>query len=238
MARLGRYFLPGQPLHVIQRGNNRTPIFFHDEDYARYRDWLARAAAAEGCAVHAYALMTNHVHLLVTPQSADSLPRLMQSLGRRYVRYINVAYRRTGTLWEGRYRAAPIDSEAYFLACCRYIELNPVRARMVAHPRDYRWSSYAAHAQGARDALVEDHPLYRTLGATPVERQKAYRALFRAALQEEFLDALRAATNGGWALGGAHFKRRVVKLAGRRAEPLPKGRPAKKRDDKRQLNLL
>lgn len=182
MARLGRYFLPGQPLHVIQRGNNRAPIFFHDEDYTRYRDWLARAAAEQGCAVHAYVLMTNHVHLLVTPESADSLPRLMQSLGRRYVRSVNAAYRRTGTLWEGRYRAAPIDSEAYFLACCRYIELNPVRARMVAHPRDYRWSSYAAHARGARDALAHDHPLYRawahrrSSGRKPIARSSARRS--------------------------------------------------------------
>ena len=238
MARLGRYFLPDQPLHVIQRGNNRAPIFFHPEDYGRYRDWLAAAAAEQGCAVHAYVLMTNHVHLLVTPASADGLPRLMQSLGRRYVRYINAAYRRTGTLWEGRYRAAPIDSEAYFLACCRYIEMNPVRAKMVAHPRDYRWSSYAAHARGTHDVLVEDHPLYRALGASVAERQKAYRALFRAALEAEFLDALRAATNGGWALGGARFKRQVEKVAGRRAAPLAKGRPAKTRADKRQINLL
>jgi REP-associated tyrosine transposase len=223
---------------VIQRGNNRAAIFFDDEDYARYRDWLARAAVAHGCAVHAYVLMTNHVHLLVTPERADSLPCLMQSLGRRYVRYINAAYRRTGTLWEGRYRAAPIDSDAYFLACCRYIELNPVRARMVAHPRDHRWSSYAAHAQGAPDALVRDHPLYRGLGGTAAERQKAYRALFRAALAEEFLDALRMATNGGWALGGARFKERVAKLAGRRAAPLPKGRPAKARAETRQKNRL
>jgi REP-associated tyrosine transposase len=238
MARLGRYFLPGQPLHVIQRGNNRAPIFFDDEDYARYRDWLARAAGEHGCAVHAYVLMTNHMHLLVTPERADSLPRLMQSLGRRYVRYINAAYRRTGTLWEGRYRAAPIDSDAYFLACSRYIELDPVRARTVAHPQAYRWSSYAAHARGASDALVHDHPLYRALGGTATERQKAYRALFRAALGEEFLDALRAATNGGWALGGARFKERVAKLAGRRAAPLPKGRPAKARAETRQKNLL
>ena len=130
MARLGRYFLPDQPLHVIQRGNNREPVFFCDEDYARYRAWLAEAAARHGCAIHAYVLMTNHVHLLATPREPHSLPRMMQSLGRRYVRAINSAYRRTGTLWEGRYRAAPIDSEAYFLACCRYIELNPVRAGM------------------------------------------------------------------------------------------------------------
>jgi REP element-mobilizing transposase RayT len=128
MARLGRYFLPDQPLHVIQRGNNRQPIFFCEGDYLRLHGWLAEAAAAHHCAVHAYVLMTNHLHLLVTPGNQKSLPRTMQALGRRYVRHVNAASRRTGTLWEGRYRAAPIDSEAYFLACCRYIELNPVRA--------------------------------------------------------------------------------------------------------------
>ena len=165
MARHGRYFLADQPLHVIQRGNNRSAIFFGIEDYEHYRDWLAEAAAEYGCLIHAYVLMTNHVHLLVTPERAESLPRAMQSLGRRYVRAINAAQRRSGTLWEGRYRAAPIDSEAYFLACCRYIELNPVRACMVAHPADYRWSSYRAHAHGAEDALVSDHPLYHALGA-------------------------------------------------------------------------
>jgi len=161
MARLGRYFLPDQPLHVIQRGNNREAVFFADDDRARYREWLAEASEQNGCAVHAYVLMTNHVHLLVTPRHEESLPRAMQTLGRRYVRYVNAAHRRTGTLWEGRYRAAPIDEDAYFLACCRYIELNPVRARMVRRPGDYRWSSYRAHATGAADVLAAEHPLYR-----------------------------------------------------------------------------
>jgi putative transposase len=170
VARLGRYFLSDQPLHVIQRGNNREAIFFADEDYARYRDWLAAAAAEYGCAIHSFVLMTNHVHLLVTPRATDSLPRTMQSLGRRYVRHVNTVYRRTGTLWEGRYRAAPIDSEPYFLACCRYIELNPVRARMVRHPSDYRWSSYLAHAQGATDPMLTVHEIYDRLGSTPAER--------------------------------------------------------------------
>ena len=164
MPRLGRYFLADRPLHVIQRGNNRTPIFFGDEDYERYGDWLGEAAAEHGCAIHAYVLMTNHVHLLVTPARALSLPRAMQSLGRRYVRYVNAAHGRTGTLWEGRYRAAPIDSDAYFLACCRYIELNPVRAGLTAHPREYPWSSWRAHAQGIADPLAADHPLYSGLG--------------------------------------------------------------------------
>jgi len=204
----------------------------------RYRDWLAEAAARAGCAIHAYVLMTNHVHLLATPAHADSLPRMMQSLGRRYVRHINAAYRRSGTLWEGRYRAAPIDSEAYFLACCRYIELNPVRAGMVRRPRDYPWSSYRAHAFGAADALAAAHPLYRALGRSQAERQAEYRALFRGRLGEAFVAALRHATNGGWALGDERFQRAVAKAAGRRVAPLPLGRPAKPRGDARQIGLL
>ena len=238
MARHGRYFLPGQPLHVIQRGNNRGPIFFEAEDYELYRAWLAEAAADYGCRVHAYVLMTNHVHLLVTPEHAESLPHAMQSLGRRYVRAVNAAYRRSGTLWEGRYRAAPIDSEAYFLACCRYIELNPVRARMASTPRAYRWSSYRAHVHGTADALVSDHPLYRALGRSAETRQNAYRALFRTALEPEFVAALRAATNGGWALGGERFKREIADALGRRVAPLPRGRPRKEGKADAQIKLL
>ena len=239
MARLGRYFLPDQPLHVIQRGNNREAVFFCDEDYERYRAWLSEAAARHGCAIHAYVLMTNHVHLLLTPSAAHSLPRLMQALGRRYVRYVNDAYRRTGTLWEGRYRAAPIDSEAYFLACCRYIELNPVRAGMVARAGDYRWSSWRAHALGAADPLLAAaHALYRALAPTPAGRQEAYRALFGAPLDEAFLTELRAATNGGWALGDARFKRQIAKAMRRRVAPLPKGRRKTQQADARQINLL
>ncbi len=238
MARLGRYFLLDQPLHVIQRGNNREAIFFCDDDYQRYCAWLAEAAARNGCAIHAYVLVTNHVHLLATPAGAQSLPRMMQSLGRRYVRYVNAAYRRTGTLWEGRYRAAPIDSEAYFLACCRYIELNPVRAGMAGEPGDYPWSSWRAHAWGAADSLVSDHALYRALGAVPAARQAAYRALFDAPLDDSLIAELRAATNGGWALGDERFKRQIARALRRRVAPLPKGRPRKPRDDRRQMNLL
>ena len=151
----------------------------------------------------------------------------MQSLGRRYVRYINWSHKRTGTMWEGRYRAAPIDSDAYFLSCCRYIELNPVRARMVGHPRDYRWSSYRAHAQGGADSLLSGHELFDRLGRTEAERLSGYRALFRAPLEQDFIDGLRAATNGGWALGGTAFQRRIGIASGRRVTPLPRGRPRK-----------
>ena len=231
MARLGRYFLPDQPLHVIQRGNNRQPIFFRRDDYRRLHAWLAEAAAVHDCAVHAYVLMTNHLHLLVTPGSRQSLPRTMQALGRRYVRHVNAASRRTGTLWEGRYRAAPIDSEAYFLACCRYIELNPVRAGIVAHPDDYRWSSYRAHARGAADALVRDHALYRGLGRSAADRRGVFRALFGPTLDPAFLDELRAATNGGWALGDQRYTRHLAAAVGRRAAPLPRGRRGKPADE-------
>jgi putative transposase len=238
MPRLGRYFLPDQPQHVIQRGNDRQAVFFSDEDREAYLAWLLEAARKHGCAIHAYVLMTNHVHLLATPARADSLPRMMQSLGRRYVRYLNDAHRRTGTLWEGRYRAAPIDSDRYLMLCARYIELNPVRARMVRHPRDYRWSSYRANALGAADALVTPHALYLSLGRGKAERQASYRELFREKLTDEFIADLRLATNGGWALGDDAFKRRIAKRAKRRAEPLPRGRPPIRPKDRRQLDLL
>jgi REP-associated tyrosine transposase len=159
-------------------------------------------------------------------------------LGRRYVRHVNATYRRSLTLREGRYRALPIDSEAYFLACCRYIELNPVRAGVVARARDYTWSSYGAHGLGRSDPLVADHPLYRALGGTPALRQQAYRALFRPALDADFVTAPRAATNDGWALGDRRFKDEIAAAIGRRAAPLPKGRPAKAAKDPRQISLL
>lgn len=236
MPRRGRYFLPDQPLHLIQRGNNREPVFFCDEDDRLYREWLAEAAGEHGCAVHAYVLMTNHVHLLVTPEREDSVPRTMQSLGRRYVRHINAARGRTGTLWEGRYRAAPIDSDEYFFSCCVYIETNPVRAGMAGHPRHWRWSSYRAHAEGRDDPLVSDHPVFRRLGRSHAERQEAYRALFKRPLDEEFVEDLRKATNGGWAMGGETFKRQIAKALKRRVAPLPRGRPPKTASGKRQLN--
>lgn len=223
MARLGRYFVPEQPLHVIQRGNDRRAVFFTDDDYGCYRDWLIEAAAAHGLAVHAYVLMTNHVHLLATPATITSLPRTMQTLGRRYVRAINARCHRTGTLWEGRYRAAPIDTEEYFITCCRYIDLNPVRAGMVEHPRQYRWSSYRAHAEGKDDALAAFHPAWRRLGRSVRERQDAYRDLIKEKLDQGFVDDLRAATNGGWALGGESFRKEIAESARRRAAPLPRG---------------
>lgn len=150
MARLPRFFLPGQPQHVILRGNNRTEIFCAEADYRFYLGKLRLACEKHGCDIHAYVLMTNHVHLLLTPQEEQSVGKALQMLGRYYVQFFNHRYQRTGTLWEGRYKATLIDTEAYLLTCMRYIELNPVRAGMVAHPSEYPWSSYGYNALGAK----------------------------------------------------------------------------------------
>lgn len=227
MTRPTRSFLPGQPVHLIQGGNNRQPIFFGPEDYERYCGWLCEASAANQCTVYAYVLMTNHVHLLIEPATRQGIPRALQSLGRRYVRYVNLRYDRTGTLLEGRYRAAPIDVEAYFLACCRYIDLNPVRAGIADHPRAYAWSSYAAHAHGAADRVVGDHPLLHALGTTDADRRAAYRALFRQVLEPDLLDTIRRSTNSGWALGDRRFQQRIAEALGHPVGPRPRGRPRK-----------
>ncbi len=225
MPRLPRYEVPGHPQHVVQRGNNRCVTFSADDDYQHFRDWLSAAASRHGCQIHAYVLMTNHVHLLVTPMRTGSVALTMQSVGRRYVRYFNDIHERTGTLWEGRYRATLVDSEHYLLSCYRYIELNPVRAGLVTRPDEYRWSSHSTNAWGAADPLIAAHPCYEALGAEPRARLKAYRALFRSAADERVLHDIREATNTGWALGDERFRENITALSHRRAGPLPRGRP-------------
>jgi len=223
-----RFFAPGVALHVIQRGNNRAPVFLSNRDFRCYQSYLCEAAHAHGLAVHAYVLMTNHVHLLVTPASASSAPKAMQSAGQRYAAYFNSVYRRTGTLWEGRYKATAVDSDDYLLACMRYIEQNPVRARIVSDAGAYAWSSHATNACGSRDAIVTAHPLYDCMGPTPTLRQAAYRALFEVSVPDSVVDAIRDATNNAWALGAAPFRDRIEALAQRRAVRMPLGRPRKK----------
>lgn len=193
MARQPRFTIPGVPQHVIQRGNNREPCFYSDDDYVRYLEDLHDAAVKNQAAIHAYVLMTNHVHLLVTPGLEHSITHMMQDLGRKYVRYINHTYQRTGTLWEGRYKASLVDSEAYLLTCMRYVEMNPVRAGMVEHPGEYRWSSYAGNAQGKKNSLLQSHPLYHSLGKTDEECAYAYRELFRSQLNNEDVHDIREA---------------------------------------------
>ncbi|HMM54541.1 MAG TPA: transposase [Candidatus Desulfobacillus sp.] len=227
MPRRARIVLPGVPLHVIQRGNNRQACFFADDDYRLYLDQLRLCAQRAGCAIHAYVLMTNHVHLLLTPHQADSASVMMKLLGQRYVQHVNRLYRRSGTLWEGRFRSCIVQDEAYLLGCSRYIELNPVRAGMVAAPSMYRWSSHRANALGETDGLTEPHPVYTALGNQAQNRQTAYRALFLETLDTGFVSDVRRATNGNFALGSARFQKEVSATLGRRAMPGESGRPRK-----------
>ena len=222
MTRQPRFIVPGQPLHVIQRGNNRSAIFASEADYGVFREWVAAACSRRGCLVHAYVFMTNHVHLLMTPATPDGIGAVMQSVGRRYVHYFNRKYGRTGTLWEGRYRATLIDSEQYLLTCYRYIELNPVRAGLVANPSQYRWSSYGANALGLYDPLVAPHELFRALGYDGESRMAAYRALFHDGLDVRTMSDIRDATNKAWALG--RVPEVAARCLNRRARPLVRGR--------------
>ena len=233
MARLPRYIIPGQPQHIIQRGNNRQDIFTADKDYQFFREALVEASVKHDLAIHAYVWMSNHIHLLATPGAVDSISKVFQSVGRRYVQYFNFKNKRSGTLWEGRYRATVVDSERYLLSVMRYIELNPVRAGMVAHPRDYPWSSYACNAGGETsrnvDWLVPQRE-YLRLGRTVQQRQAAYRKLFRAVVAKDDLKAIRESTHKGWALGGERFIKKIEALSQRRASSKGVGRP-KKEDD-------
>lgn len=230
MARLPRFFVNGETLHVIQRGNNRIPIFSAKHDYLFFLDCLQRASMEHGLVIHAYVLMSNHLHVLASPRHEASLPKTFQSVGRRYVQHFNHAYKRTGTLWEGRYRATLIDSERYLLTCMRYIELNPVRAGMVDHPADYPWSSYRANTAEARTSLVVPHELYLRLGQSTEERRHAYEQLFQGQLPEMDVDAIRDATQKAWVLGNDPFRTRIEALADRRATPMSRGRPSKDPD--------
>ena len=231
-------YCPEHPQHVIQRGNNRQECFCDASDYQFYLDKLYIASAKHACEIHAYVLMTkNHVHLLVTPRREDGIGKMMQMLDRYYVQFYNYCYKRTGTLWEGRYKATLIDSEAYLLTRMRYIELNPVRAQnMVEHPAQYPWSSYQHNALGREDSLVTPHQLYQHLGKTGEERQSAYRQLFRAKIPDRILDEIRHATNKAWALGNNQFKRRIEAQLKHRIEPKAKG--GDRKSAKREINRV
>lgn len=223
MARLPRFVLVGHPQHIIIRGNNRAPVFAAEEDYRFFLDKLADAAKKHQCDIHAYVLMTNHIHLLATPHKEDGLSKMMQMLGRYYVQYYNYTYKRSGTLWEGRYKASLIDSEQYALLCYRYIELNPVRANMVGHPAEYPWSSYRANALGHSDPIVTPHALYWALGSDDGQRQLHYRSLFDGQVDEISLDQIREASNKAWVLGSEHFKQSIASQLNRRTDRSAKG---------------
>ena len=225
MPRRARLSVAGIPWHIIQRGNNRSVCFHAEEDYRRYLDELAEQSKRFGCTIHAYVLMTNHVHLLLTPETTDSAGQMMKHLGQRYVQYVNRVYRRSGTLWEGRFRSCLTQSEDYVLACYRYIELNPVRAGMVRHPRDYRWSSFHKNGDGKSDAVVTPHEQYLGLGRTEDARRECYRALFKAHLDPQVISQIRSATNGNVVLGSKRFEEQIAKMLKRRVTRGKAGRP-------------
>ncbi|MEC5217763.1 putative transposase [Actimicrobium sp. GrIS 1.19] len=227
MARLPRLVVPEQPHHIIQRGNDRQLIFRDDEDHQRFLLWLREGARQFHVSLHAYVLMPNHLHLLATPSDKEGLSRMMQWIGRHYVPYFNRKYQRVGTLFQGRFKATVIDSERYLMTCSRYIELNPVRAGMVASPADFVWSSYAHHVGTQADPLITDHPLYWSLGNTPFQREAAYRALVEQGLSGQEVTALTDATLKGWALGSPHFRNTLEKRIQRRVGPAKRGRPWK-----------
>jgi putative transposase len=235
MARLTRYVLPGQPQHIIQRGNNRCLIFQEENDYFFYLEKLKKAAEDSECDIHAYVLMTNHVHLLATPHKEDSLSKMQQIVGRSYVRYFNQCYRRTGTLFEGRYKAILIDSEAYLFICMGYIELNPVRAKMVDKPSNYRWSSYHFNALGQADSLIQVHSKYNALGSSSEARQQAYKELCDQRIPKKTLEDIRLSTNKGWALGSSTFKQDIETRLNRKVGPAVKGGDRKSQEYKLKI---
>ena len=226
MPRRPRIKLAGVPQHIVQRGVNREPCFFADEDYHSYLHWLKKAAKDWHCTIHAYVLMTNHVHLLITPETTDGIAKLMQSVGRRYVQYINHSYKRTGTLWEGRYRSSVIQAETYLLACMRYIELNPVRANMVQDLGQYTWSSYRHNALDQANNVITPHTLYQSLGLNPERRQAAYRNLFRSELDEDAIKDIRLALTQSQPLGSKNFSEEICAALGIRHTKQRRGRPS------------
>jgi len=228
MPRRSRIIVPGVPLHIIQRGNNRQSCFFADEDYQFYLEWLEEYSRSAGCSIHAYVLMTNHVHLLLTPQKIESAGNLMKQLGQRYVQYINRTYKRSGTLWEGRFRSSIIQQQDYLFSCQRYIEMNPVRAGIVDHPGEYRWSSYQINGQGNKSDLITHHVLYQYLAQDDDGRKLAYRDLFRHELEPGEIDKIRKSANGNFALGSSRFAEEISEMLGCRVTPGKAGRPKKK----------
>jgi putative transposase len=225
MARLPRLTVTGYPQHVILRGNNRQDIFRNTADYQRMLDLIEQHSREQGVEIHAYVLMTNHLHLLLTPQKDQALPKMMQAVGRSYVQTFNKVHGRTGTLWEGRYRSTLIQTERYLLACMAYIDLNPVRAHMVAQPDDYGWSSYSHYVGRRNDRLITPHALYWGLGNTPFAREAAYAEMVHAGIEVDQQRALTDATLSGWALGDAQFIAGLKLQTPRRLSKDKAGRP-------------
>jgi len=225
MARLPRIAPKDIPIHIIQRGNNRQVCFVSDDNHAAYAGWLKEYSKKYKVDVHAWIMMTNHVHLLCTPRHEKGISSMMQALGRRYVRYFNYQHKRSGTLWEGRYKSCLVESKTYLLNVYRYIELNPVRAGIVLSPGDYPWSSHRINALGKTSDLCTPHSEYMRLGADSKERCDKYRALFEHAIDEREIELIRSATNKGMIMGNDRFRKEIEVLTGRRVNEKKRGRP-------------
>ena len=226
MARRERQRVTGLPVHIIQRGNNRQACFYAEADYQFFLHHLSELAKRFKCELHAYVLMTNHVHLLLTPYLVRGPSLLMKLLGQRYVQYINKTYRRSGTLWDGRFRSCLVQDSRYVLACYRYIERNPVRANMVNHPIEYPWSSYATNATGKSLPWLTPHGEYLGLASDGDKRQAAYRGLFESELDQQLLRAIRVSTHGGYAIGSSRFREEIKCALKLRATARGPGRAA------------
>lgn len=209
MPRKPRLYMPDQPQHVVVRGHNRDPILVRHEDFRFLYRCLKEASVKNELSIHAWVFMHNHIHLLVTPSNADSLPRTMQSLGRCYAQYFNRCYHRSGSLWEGRYKSSLVDTEHYLLSCYRYIEMNPVRAGIAKIPEDYPYSSYHANACGKDDSLIRAHHVY---SQCVIDGLMAYQALFAQALTHQELIEIRRGTEKGLGIGQAKFLLKVASL--------------------------
>jgi len=225
MPRKPRMYLADVPAHIVQRGNNREPCFFAEDDCRYYLDRLSQALKRYQVKLHAYVLMTNHVHLLMTPSNAEGISKVMSLLGQHYVMYINRTYRRSGTLWEGRHKASIVNAEEYLLLCYRYIELNPIRAGMVKSPEEYPWSSYAYHAWGRGNELINDHDIYLGLGQTEEERCYLYRELFQAALSERDIHTISHSFHYNYPPGNERFKEKIEETLKRQVGHAKHGRP-------------
>ena len=230
---MGRIVLPNYPHHVVQRGHNRQVVFAGEADYCRYLDDLRELKTAFGVSVYAYCLMTNHVHLLLSPgDEVAGMGRLMKALAARATRYRNKLERRTGTLWESRYKSSPVQTDQYLLACCRYIELNPVRARMVGHPHEYMWSSYRQRLGHEVDDWIDYDPCYLGMGMTASERRHKYKQFTEQGIDHDELSLIRQALQRGQLTGSERFTDEVEKILGLRVEFRAQGRPAIPNDDK------
>ena len=227
MPRQPRLVIVGYPHHIILRGNNRSAIFYNDKDKRFFIKYLKEAKEKTGSKIYAYCLMGNHVHLLIEPSTEDGLADMMQLAGIRYAQYINRTYKRTGTLWEGRFKSSVVSNDEYLLTCGKYIELNPVRAKIVKNPQDYFWSSFGVRAGERIDGLLDEDPAYKGLGVTLEERQRNYKSLFEKSIPNNVVDVVRLTTQRGGVLGDKDFIAKVSRLSGRDIVLRPIGRPKK-----------